>query len=134
MWFAPDRGRVFGCTANGQLETWDVQSLQRTQSTPLMKANNINPVLAAPEAGLLVLHQGQNRLIDVFDVETGEPVSVIQLPFRNGRLKAISADARRLIVSTDQLSLLVLDFPQRLPAGRIDLGAILAKSKLAATR
>jgi hypothetical protein len=134
QWFAPDGKSLFGLTSRAQLDVWDLESRRKGQSRHLKASTNITPAWPAPQAGLVVLHEGQDRNVDVFDAASGKLVTVLQLPFRKGRVRAISGDARRLVVSTDQLSLLVLDFPAGLPAGTIDLGQVLAKAKLPATR
>jgi hypothetical protein len=139
MWFAPDGAKVYGCTPQGGLETWDVATCQPLNSLQLAGLKGTEPLLPAPEAGLVLLHEARSRNVHVFDVATGNRRSVVQLPFalkpfQAGRIQAISSDARRLLVSTDQLSLLVIDFPQGLPRGTIDLAKLLGKSKLPATR
>lgn len=134
MWCAADGASAYGMRSNGKLDVWDLGTREFKQSQQLKQGRNILPVLPAPAAGLVVLHEGQDRDVGVFDVASGKLVSILQLPFRGGRVRAISSDARRLVVSTDQFSLLVVDFPNGLPAGKIDLGAVVGKAKLPATR
>jgi hypothetical protein len=139
MWFSPDKAMVYACSVQLGLETWDVATCQPVGSALLSIADGAEPLLIAPEAGLVVMHEARSRNVHVFEVATGNRRSVVQLPFalkpfQTGRVQAISNDARRLLVSTDQLSLLVIDFPQGLPPGVIDLAKVLGKMKLPATR
>jgi hypothetical protein len=158
FWLSTDATQVYGCTTNGQIDIWDAATLASQPSfklSPRQPASN--PVIAMPQAGLVAMQmqsgaqpqvtmqlqsgtqtqiasQPAYNDVDVFDLATKQLVTAIRLPFKNGRLQAISSDGKRWLISTDQTSLLVVDFPDSLPAGLIDLGALLTKTNPSATR
>jgi WD40 repeat protein len=130
LWLAPDKSKLY--CFGGKIDIWDLQAMQKIQT---FKLKNVGTsALPAVDAGLVAVHQRSRRGVDVIDFTTGKLVSVLQVPFTYARIAAISSDARRLLVVTDQTSVLVVDFDKGLPPGTIDLAKILARSKLPGTR
>jgi hypothetical protein len=139
-------GRYFWYSADGQqlyryggrdeawLDVWDVPAHKLVRSVKVaMEGSPQSDVYPAPAAGLV----GNRKLsggVDFFEVETGESKFSIEIPFRGAPLKAVSSDARRMLIQTDQKALLVVDFTADLPEGKVDLAALLGPGPLAATR
>lgn len=132
LWFSADGDLLFGCT-NERLDTWNVAAGNRSGTLPWPDvAKNRRSLLPAPEVGRVAISKQEPEIV-VLDVATGEVATTIYLPFRGGFLRGNTSNARRLVVSTDQQSLLIVDFTAGLPAGKVKLAEYLT-AKLPATR
>jgi hypothetical protein len=134
-WLGPDEAEFIACTRNCLIDKWDLTLHERVSSRTFIPAlHDVQQAWAAPAAGLVGL-RGKDSDVHVYSTATRRRVSLIRIPFRQGRLQAFSSDARRLVVGTDQKTLLIVDFPSAMPTGLIDLADLLVKHKgLSATR
>lgn len=115
----------FGGRNEAWLDVWDVPTHKLVRSVQVAtEGKPQSDVYPAPAAGL-VGNRNLSGGVDFFDIATGESKFSIQISFRGIPLKAVSSDARRMLVQTDQTSLLVVDFTGDLPAGKVDLAALL---------
>jgi WD40 repeat protein len=133
-WLSSDKSEFLACSADCLIDRWDVTTGERVSSrTFIPSLPEIEHAWAAPEAGIVAFGTKQND-VHVYDLSTRRRVSLIRVPFRQGKLQAMSSDGKRLIFSTDQRTLLVMQSSEPFPRGMLDLAEVLAKRELAATR
>jgi WD40 repeat protein len=126
----PDGKSMITCTAQADhIEHWDLTSGKRSGPQPLIpppaKVRGPSPTLfAASEARLLVVQTAQGA-ISFYNCDTAQLTSTSQAPFQGGRLVAISSNGRRLVLKSDQNTLLIVEWLDKLPEGHIDLHRLL---------
>jgi hypothetical protein len=81
----------------------------------------------------LVVQTAQGA-ISFYNCDTAQLTSTSQAPFQGGRLVAISSNGRRLVLKSDQNTLLIVEWLDKLPEGHIDLHRLLDGKNLPAVR
>jgi hypothetical protein len=142
LWYSADGQQLFsfgGKQGESRIDVWDVpahRQVRRIHIAPDEHEYLQAEAYPCTSVGLMGVRavSGDRNLVHFFDVLSGERRFSIQIPFRGTPLKAVSSDARRLLVQTDQTSILVVDFTGELPKGKVNLAGLLPEGKLAATR
>jgi hypothetical protein len=136
LWYSADGKRVYRLSSQDErrwFDVWDAATHKLVNTIEV--AENANPsaqVHPAPHANLVAnLASGG---IGFFNLATGKEAFLIQLSFHITPHVSVSSDARRLLVQTDQQSLVLIDFTGELPQGRVHLASLLPAGELPASR
>jgi hypothetical protein len=123
--------------AGETIETWDMKKLSFVRDCRIVPDNRPQDVLrGAADANLIARRRPLERKIDFIDLDKDEVVTTIPLPFNRMELCALSRDAKRLALVTDDkpVSILVLEFPGGLPRGLLAIDGLLKKAGRKALR